>query len=209
MTAIHESTGCYVLNALEPAERTEFEAHLATCATCSDEVTELCETAVELALLSLATPPPSLRDNILAAIRTTPQLPAEHGAASSRASVATNGSRPAAEAQPVVRSGGPRRALPGTEVAVDPDDPEPPRADELAQRRRERRSRILTGMVAALLALAVGLGGVVYTLVQQRQAQVAAIPLEQQLYAASDVVFTEPAPLTGGGIGQLRLLEIA
>ena len=38
----------------------------------------------------------------------------------------------------------------------------------------------------------------VYTLVQQRQAQVAQISLEQQLYAAPDVKFT-PTDLKGGG----------
>ena len=47
-----------------------------------------------------------------------------------------------------------------------------PPVDELALRRQRRRTRILTGLVAAMLAVAVGLGGVVYTLVQQRQAQV-------------------------------------
>ena len=41
------------------------------------------------------------------------------------------------------------------------------------ERRRGGRTRVLGGLVAAMLALAVGLGGVVYTLVQQRQAQVA------------------------------------
>ena len=47
--------------------------------------------------------------------------------------------------------------------------------DEVALRRQRRRSRFLTGLVAAMLALAVGLGGVVYTLLQDRQAQVAQI----------------------------------
>ena len=199
MTAVHVSTGCYVLNALDSAELTEFEAHLATCETCSDEVAAFGETAVELSLLSLATPPPSLRDTILATIRTTPQLPAEDRAAPGGPPAATNGSRPAAESLRVAPSRGPRRALPGTEVSEEPDDREPPPVAELARQRR--RSRILAGLVAAMLALAVGLGGVVYTLVQQRQAQVAAIPLEQQLYAAPDVVFTPTTDLKGGGKG--------
>ena len=42
-------------------------------------------------------------------------------------------------------------------------------------------------MVAALLALAVGLGGVVYSLVQQRQAQVAQITLESAPGSVSTV----------------------
>jgi hypothetical protein len=49
-----------------------------------------------------------------------------------------------------------------------------------------------------MLALAVGLGGVVYSLVQDRQAQVAQISLEQQLYAAPDVEI-RPTDLKGGG----------
>jgi hypothetical protein len=49
-----------------------------------------------------------------------------------------------------------------------------------------------------MLALAVGLGGVIYTLVQDRQAQVAQISLEQQLYAAPDVEFTT-MDMKGGG----------
>ena len=49
-----------------------------------------------------------------------------------------------------------------------------------------------------MLALAVGLGGVVYNLVQQRQAQVAQITLEEQLYAAPDAR-TITVPLEAGG----------
>jgi anti-sigma factor RsiW len=199
MTDIHESAGSYALHALDQGELTEFETHLATCETCQDEVADLCETAVELSLLALATPPPSLRDSIMAAIQDTPQLPAEDSTETA-ADPAANGSRPAAESLRAVRSTGPRRALPGTEV---PDDPgqlqrQPQPVDELAQRRQRRRSRFLTGLVAAMLALAVGLGGVFYSLIRDRQAQVASISLEQQLYAAPDVTFTE-TDLKGGG----------
>ena len=84
----------------------------------------------------------------------------------------------------------------GVEVLEEPE-PEPV-VDEVAVRRQRRRARILSGLVAALLALAVGLGGVVYTLVQDRQAQVAQISLEQQLYAAPDVEFTD-MDMKGGG----------
>ena len=57
---------------------------------------------------------------------------------------------------------------------------------------------MLSGLVAAMLALAVGLGGVVYTLVQQRQAQIAQTTLEQELYAAPDAVEVSEE-LAGGG----------
>lgn len=201
MTEIHESAGSYAVDALDPAELVEYEAHLATCPTCRDEVAELCEVAAALPLLSLTTPPPTLRVDVLTAIHTTPQLPALNGAARSTPSVVLDGSRPAVESRRVVASGGPRRAALESEVPEreesELEEWEAP-GDELALRRQRRRSRVLSGLVAAVLALAVGLGAVVYTLVQERQAQVAQIDLEQQLYSAPDAVTTTSA-LPGGG----------
>jgi hypothetical protein len=197
MTEIHESAGSYAVNALDPAELVEFEAHLATCPACRDEVAELCEAAAALPLLSLATPPPRLRATVLTSIRTTPQLPALNGAARSTPAVVLNGSRPAVESRRAVASSGPRRAAPGSEMPELAEESEAP-GDELALRRQRRRTRVLSGLIAAVLALAVGLGAVVYTLVQERQAQVAQINLEQQLYSAPDAVTTTSA-LPGGG----------
>jgi anti-sigma-K factor RskA/putative zinc finger protein len=197
MSDLHEAAGSYALNALDPAELDEFEAHLATCEICRDDVAELCEVAAELSLLALAAPPPSLRDNILATIQDTPQLPPEESDEPADDTVLNNGSRSAVESRRAVPTSQPRRALPATAVPDEPESPVPA-VDEVAQRRQRRRSRFLTGLVAALLALAVGLGGVVYSLVQDRQAQVAQISLEQQLYAAPDVEF-RPTDLKGGG----------
>ena len=194
MSEVHDSTGSYALDALDPAEAREFEVHLATCATCRDEVAAFCEIAAELSLLRLATPPETLRTSILDAIRTTPQLPSQGRPATPVAPAATNGTRPAEQSRRAARAGGPRRALP--EAAV-PEEPTPP-VEELALHRQRRRNRILSGLVAATLALAVGLGGVVYSLVQQRQAQVAQLTLEEQLYAASDAR-TVTVPLDDGG----------
>ena len=75
MSVIHESTGSYALDSLDAPELAEFEAHLASCETCRDEVAGFWETAAQLSLLSLAAPPPTLRDRILRAIADTPQLP--------------------------------------------------------------------------------------------------------------------------------------
>ena len=58
MSEIHGATGSYVVNALDPAELDEFEAHLAVCPTCRQEVVEFCETAAQLSLLAAAPPPP-------------------------------------------------------------------------------------------------------------------------------------------------------
>ena len=38
MSEIHGAVGSYVVNALDPDELDEFEAHLAVCPTCSREV---------------------------------------------------------------------------------------------------------------------------------------------------------------------------
>jgi len=245
MTDLHSSTGTYAVNALDRAELAEFDAHLATCAACQDEVAELSAAAAELSLLTLATPPPPLRSNILAAIRTTQQVPVLNGAVRSTSPVAldeavrstspvaldeavrstspvalneavrstpsvapgtaapstspatTNRGRVAAEARQTVRSSRPRRAAPESEVP-EPEDELEGRLDELALRRQRRRIRVLSGLVAATLALAVGLGGIIYILVQERQAQIAQTALEEQLYSAPDAV-TSTTPLPGGG----------
>ena len=65
------SASGYALDALDPGERAAFEAHLAQCAICRDEVRTLRETA---ALLAHAAPVPSgpaaaLRDRVLAEAR--------------------------------------------------------------------------------------------------------------------------------------------
>src|SRR5918994_872881 len=135
MSELHESTGSYALNALDPGELTEFEAHLATYPTCQDEVAELCETAAELSLLSLATPAPALRGNILAAIAMTPLADGE--AASTSAAVSTNGSRSTVEALRAVRPSDPHRAMSGSIT----DEPESAPVDEFALRRQRRSVR--------------------------------------------------------------------
>ena len=73
--------------------------------------------------------------------------------------------------------------------------------DELELRRQRRRNRILRGLVAAMLIVVVGLGGVIYTLVQQqRQAEVAAKPAyEEQLLRAPDARIVVTPTLQGGG----------
>ena len=52
MSEIHGAVGSYVVNALDPDELHEFEAHLAVCPTCSREIQEFGETAAELSLLA-------------------------------------------------------------------------------------------------------------------------------------------------------------
>lgn len=71
---VHALSGAYAVDALDEAERIEFERHLATCATCRAEVDSLTEAAGSLAALAETAPPPSLRDAVLADISTVRPL---------------------------------------------------------------------------------------------------------------------------------------
>ena len=196
MTVVHENAVGYALNALDPAEMLEFEIHLVTCEFCQEEVAEFSRTAAQLSLLTQASPPQSLRSKIMAAILVLPQLPGEQ-----RGTPAAQNGRTSTD--PQARPVAPRRAMPGTWV---PDQWDSQPVDEVQLRRQRRRRRILTGLVAALLILAVGLGGVVYTLVQQhqavvaeRKAEVAQKTFEEQLLRAEDVQVVVAPTLQGGG----------
>jgi hypothetical protein len=173
MSEIHGAVGSYVVNALDPDELDEFEAHLAVCPTCTREVQEFGETAAELSLLASATPPPpALRSSILAAISEVRPLPPE----------------PPAETA---------AAEPSPRVTVPVPAPRHP-VDELALRRQQRRTRVLSVLVAAVVAAALALGGVVYGLVNARQAQVAQQTAETELLTAPDVK-TYSATMKDGG----------
>ena len=174
MSEIHGAVGSYVVNALDPDERAEFEAHLAVCATCSREVVEFGETAAELSVLANVPPPPAaLRGSILSAISEIRPLPPEAPAEIAPASAPSEISVPAERGRVV---------------------------DELALRRQRRRARILGVLVAAVVAAAVALGGVVYTLVQGQQAQVAQQAAETELLTAPDVQTYSTTMKDGGQI---------
>jgi hypothetical protein len=179
MSESHAAVGSYAVNALDRAELDEFEAHLETCETCRREVSEFAETVAELSLLA-ATPPPALRDSILGAIKEVRPLPPEE---------------PGAMTTPETAS-----PTPDQPQSVPPAPPPVQRllVDELALRRQRRRTRILTAAVAAVMVIAVSLGGWVYTLVQNRQAQVAEATLETQLFSAPDVKIYAQTMANGG-----------
>ncbi|MER5597403.1 anti-sigma factor [Streptomyces sp. NPDC002265] len=73
---LHSLAAPYALDALEPAERLRFERHLDGCDVCAAEVRALSEDAVRLAWSTAAPPPAAMRDRVLAAVRTTPQMSA-------------------------------------------------------------------------------------------------------------------------------------
>ena len=57
---LHHLSGAYAVDALDAAERTSFEQHLAVCADCRAEVSELSATAHALGSLTETAPPPEL-----------------------------------------------------------------------------------------------------------------------------------------------------
>src|SRR5450631_653670 len=74
---IHGLSGAYAVDAVDDIERAGFEAHLAGCDTCRDEVASLRAAASELAAGTLTSPPASLRTSVLrdiGAVRPLPHL---------------------------------------------------------------------------------------------------------------------------------------
>lgn len=74
MTDVHTLAGPYVLDALDDEERAAFQRHLDECDSCALEVAEFAETAAQLSHGTLAEPPPTLRDAVLAEVARTPQV---------------------------------------------------------------------------------------------------------------------------------------
>ncbi|MCQ1987571.1 MULTISPECIES: anti-sigma factor domain-containing protein [unclassified Arthrobacter] len=72
---LHELAPLYAVDALEPAEREEFEQHLADCPRCQAEVAEYAEVTAGLAAETAQTPPPALRSSVLSSIHGTQPLP--------------------------------------------------------------------------------------------------------------------------------------
>jgi anti-sigma-K factor RskA len=191
MSEIHGAVGSYVINALDPAELDEFEAHLAVCPTCSREVVEFCETAAELSLLAtVSAPPPALRSSVLSAISQVrvlpPVLPPVEGEWEENLP-----RRSTPEPTPPVDE------VPPTELDASISETAAP-IDELALRRARRRTRVLSLAVAAAMVVALSLGGWVIQLRQAQQAQVASVTAETELLKAPDVQ-VKVVPLKDGG----------
>jgi anti-sigma-K factor RskA len=72
-TGIHELTAAYALDALDADERSAYEAHLATCASCQHELESFWRTTEALAVAASGPQPsPALRERILADVRAEP-----------------------------------------------------------------------------------------------------------------------------------------
>ncbi len=69
----HALVGAYALDALDHREQLAFEAHLASCPTCSDELAGFVATAERLGGAVATAPPPELRDRVLTTAARTAQ----------------------------------------------------------------------------------------------------------------------------------------
>ena len=75
---LHTLTGAYALDALDPGrELTRFNRHLSRCQSCASEVRGFREVATAMALAATTEPPPEMRDQVMAAVARTRQLPPE------------------------------------------------------------------------------------------------------------------------------------
>ena len=73
---LHTLTGAYALDAIDPGgELTRFTRHLARCQSCASEVRGFREVTTAMAFAATTEPPPELRDQVLAAVARTRQLP--------------------------------------------------------------------------------------------------------------------------------------
>ena len=72
---IHGLSGAYAVDAVDDVERAQFEAHMADCSQCRDEVASLRGAAGELSSVTLTSPPPSLRESVLREIGSVRPLP--------------------------------------------------------------------------------------------------------------------------------------
>jgi len=71
---LHELTAAYALDALDPDERDAFEAHLAGCGRCQEELASFWEVTGALAVAATGpAPSDALRDRILDSVRAEPQ----------------------------------------------------------------------------------------------------------------------------------------
>jgi len=145
---LHHLSGAYAVDALDDAERTSFEQHLAVCADCRAEVSELSATAHSLTALVETAPPPALRAAVLtgiARVRPLPPLSAD-------------------AAQPVPPVPAAAVPAPATEVAGVRADDEPDAGSTVVPIGRHRRRHRRTAWLAAAAAAAViAIGGVVWS----------------------------------------------
>ena len=153
MDEIHELTAGYALDALDPAERDAFEAHLAGCERCRRELASFWEVTGALAVAAGGpAPPPVLRGRVLEAVRAEPQTVVPLESRRSRRSLLAPAVGAAAALAAAVAIG---LGLWGVSLAGELDD------TRSALERQERAAAVLADPDARTVALATGSGRLV------------------------------------------------
>jgi len=198
MSDIHAAAGSYAVDALSPAERAEFEAHLDDCPRCQSDVAEFGETLAELTLLASAPPPAVLRDSVLEAVTGLGQIRPRPGQRTGeRAGRADDGAdevevapRRAVAPLTELRPAEPHHVVPLEEhPSVVPEGPWLNVAAALSEdmgRVNRWQHRLLGALVAVALVAALVLGGWVYVLRSQIQTSASQAEQEAELLTAPD-----------------------
>lgn len=157
---IHGLSGAYAVDAVDDVERAQFEAHLNGCSQCQIEVASLSAAAGEMALVTLVSPPPSLRASVLQGISSVRPLPPR---VTSEGAAAPESVAPSLSEPPSARSEPPsaRAELPSVlpeppSVLPEPFSLQAKRAD------RVRRAPLRQWLVGVAAAAALATGGVVW-----------------------------------------------
>ncbi|BBH71737.1 hypothetical protein ACTI_84220 [Actinoplanes sp. OR16] len=134
---IHSLVGPYALDALDDIDRAAFERHLRECEPCRLEADDLRETAARLADGAWSVPPPRLRENVLAAVADTRQIP-----------VATRPARPPRRLRLMAAAVVLVAAAGAAAVTYVVQDQRVRRAEAVADRAQDRESRIRAVLAA-------------------------------------------------------------
>ena len=167
----HTLAGAYAMDAISEPDRARFEAHLARCQECAQEIASLREATARLAGATAVTPPPGLKERVMAAAAMTRQQPPV-----------------TSDAEPPARSAWTALARPGAWLRA------------LAGRTWRVRLGVAAGAVAAVVVLsaAVVFGVSSGTMRQQlNQAQVSSQQIAAVLTAQDAIMMT--GTVTGGG----------
>ncbi|MFL6079417.1 MAG: anti-sigma factor domain-containing protein [Ornithinibacter sp.] len=149
---LHHLSGAYAVDALGDAERLSFEQHLAVCADCRAEVSELSAAAHSLGSLTETAPPPSLRAAVLTGIARVRPLPPLTQDAAGPAPAEAAGDVPATSTTSSTED-----AVPDTgEVGAGAGE----RVVPIGRHRRHRRTAWLA---AAAAAAVIAVGGLVWS----------------------------------------------
>ncbi len=76
MNDTHDLLGAYCTDALDPAERAAFEAHLATCGTCRTEAAQFREVLAAMAEIDPVQPPAGLEEALVSQVRAAGEVAA-------------------------------------------------------------------------------------------------------------------------------------